>query len=164
MQCPLIAMAAATLAVVCPPSLIPQWIQDINTAAGLISFAITIGVWWQVRNVRLSFRSRAQLPSITEKLTLSLAALDRMLEEPAVPWPPLRQELLSASARLETALPFATPESREIAKVAIRDIRETVGRVDLDSSRVAVGADDGRNALNRALIHLSQASADLQWG
>jgi len=76
----------------------------------------------------------------------------------------LRQELLSASARLETALPFATPESREIAKVAIRDIRETVGRVDLDSSRVAVGADDGRNALNRALIHLSQASADLQWG
>ncbi|WP_431258126.1 hypothetical protein ACQ86G_26820 [Roseateles chitinivorans] len=68
MQSPAVAKAAVALLAACPPSLIPQWVQDANTVAGLIGFAITIVVWWQVRSVRLSFQAKARLPGLADAI------------------------------------------------------------------------------------------------
>ena len=163
MQSPALAKAAAALFAACPPSLIPQWLQDVNTVAGLISFAITLIVWWQVRRMRLSFQSRVHLPAIADKLQVSLDVLDEMLNEPEFKWLPLRSAFAAASARIETALPFASSTSRRAANDAIQSIAAVILRIDRNPSRMTLDTSDARIAIHRALTHLSQASDNLSW-
>lgn len=163
MQSPALAKAAAALLAACPPSLIPQWIQDVNTLVGLIGFAITLVVWWQVRNVKLSFRARVHLPHIADKLQISLDLLDELLNEPELKWLPLRKAFSAASARIETALPYASTTSRRAATDAIQTVADMIHRIDSNPSRITLDTSDARIAIERALTHLSQASDNLFW-
>ncbi len=82
MQTSAFATAAAALLAACPPSLIPQWVQDINTLVGLIGFAITLVVWWQVRSVQLSFQAKARLPGLADAIGASRKELDKASKAP----------------------------------------------------------------------------------
>jgi len=161
MQSPALAKAAAALLAACPPSLIPQWIQDANTLVGLIGFAITVAVGWQVRNVRQSFRSRARLPAITKDLEIKVLGLSALLDSPKPPWIVLRAALSSTSATLEIALPFAPSRARTPVREAIRYAAEAVADLDGEKAGASKASARARDELHRALLHLNEASVSL---
>jgi hypothetical protein len=158
MQSPALALAAAALLAACPPSLVPQWIQDVNTLVGLVGFAITIVIWWQVRNVKQSFRSRARLPDITGDLKTKVVDLSALLDRPQPPWIVLRAALSSISATLEIALPFAPPRARTPVRDAIRCATKAVAELDLEKAGASRSSARARDAMNRALLHLTEIS------
>ena len=158
-----LAAAAAVFSTACPPSLIPSWIQDINTLAGLISFAMTVGVWWQVRNVRLSFRTRARLPQLVDDLRLQRQLLEDMLGTAPLPAVGVQRTLATAGALLGHALPVAPRRTQHSVHGAMRALA-------LAAHAVGAGAPPrGRElaaafgALCTAEVDLNQVSLDLNW-
>lgn len=164
MQSPALATAVAALLAACPPSLIPQWIQDLNTVVGLIGFAITLVVWWQVKNVRLSFRLRVRIPAITKSLDETLALLDKELDLQDRNRRRLRSTFSSSFAHLEAVLPIAPSPARQAVEQAIDFVAKAMDALE-NCSAVDEGVEvEARDAVGRAAIQLHHASENLLWG
>jgi len=163
MPLPLVASAAAAFTAVCPPSLIPSWIQDLNTLAGLIGFAITVGVWWQVRHVRHSFRSRARIPQLADRLKQQRRTLEALLQQSPDSIVGVQQVLSVAGALLNNALPVLPRRCKRSTKDALRTLAQASRVLDDGglARKKAVAAAFG--ALCAAVVDLDQVSLDLKW-
>ena len=73
------------------PSIIPQWIQDLNTVLGIAGFLITVIVMFQVASIRRSFKSRAILADLIKELQKTGSNLNVTLEG----WPARRNDARS---------------------------------------------------------------------
>jgi hypothetical protein len=157
MQSPALATAVAALLAACPPSLIPQWIQDLNTVVGLIGFAITLVVWWQVRNVRLSFEIKGRLPRLITDIRASRKAIETILTQTPTP----RQELQIESARvfalLDSAAELAPFRSRRL-------VRTATTKVDLAREQINGEEPLDLRVFNSALAALVAAETGLAQG
>lgn len=72
------------------PSVIPQWIQDVNTGLSLLGFAITLYVLFEVKFIKDTFLLRVRLPELIRDLTKAGSTLNGHLGE----WPAQRNEAL----------------------------------------------------------------------
>ncbi|MDH0866132.1 hypothetical protein [Mitsuaria sp. GD03876] len=163
MQLLLAATAAAALAAACPPSLIPVWIQDLNTLAGLISFAITVGVWWQVRNVRLAFRSKARLPMLAIELGIARESLDKALRSTPVSLLELHKILGQAAALLASAKGLGPLDSSVHIREAMGAVQRARDRLTRSLPYDAGALSAALGALKAAETGLEQSSQDLEW-
>ncbi|ANH66910.1 hypothetical protein [Mitsuaria sp. 7] len=163
MQSPALATAVAALLAACPPSLIPQWIQDLNTLVGLIGFAITIVVWWQVRSVRLSFQAKARLPGLADEICASRKELDKASKAAGTTRQDLHQMFGGIATLLATAGELMPSRSRAPVNEAILAVK--AARVQLDSTPRCHALDLGKTlgALKAAETGVFQTSLALDW-
>ena len=163
MQSSALATASAALLAACPPSLIPQWIQDLNTLLGLIGFAITIVVWWQVRNVKTSFQAKARLPFLATAIGASCEELDAAMKKTDVTKPDLHLIFGQVSALLATARVLMPKRSRSPVDEAIDAVK--AARRQLSGTQPWHAADWGTalGALKAAQIGVMETSLALDW-
>ncbi len=155
--------AAAAFAAACPPSPIPQGVQDVNTLAGLMSFAITVGVWWQVRIVRLSFRTRARLPQLVDDLRQQRQMLEDLLKT-STPSPVNAQRALATTvALLGNALSVVPKRSKRCLKDARRAVMVAARELGMDGAARRKELAAAFAALCVVEVDLNQVSLDLQW-
>jgi len=98
------------------PSIIPQWLQDLNTVLGIAGFLITAIVMFQVAAIRRSFKSRAILPDLIKELQKTGSNLNVALEG----WPARRNDARShvkiGSALIESAIPLVNGDLKRNLK------------------------------------------------
>ena len=158
-----IAEGVAAFTVACPPSLIPSVIQDLNTLVGLVGFAITLGVWWQVRSVRLSFRTRARLPQLVSDLRAQLHCLEKLIGESAPADLDTRRVLASAEALLRSAIPVAPRHSRQAVRHAIKALDSAAAEATRCTASQHRRLLEAFGALCAAAVNLDQHALDLNW-
>lgn len=75
--------------VVAGGSVIPQWAQDVTTAASFLGFLLTLYVTWQVRSIRRQYAARVRLPDLIKELTAKGSELNTLIPS----WPQHRNEV-----------------------------------------------------------------------
>lgn len=70
------------------PSIIPQWIQDVDTGLSILGFIITLYVLAEVKLIKNTFLSRARLPELIKDLQKAGSTLNSHLGG----WPSQRNE------------------------------------------------------------------------
>jgi len=158
-----IAEGVAAFMVACPPSLIPPIVQDLNTLVGLVGFAITLGVWWQVRAVRSSFRTRARLPQLVSDLQAQLQCLEKLIGDSAPAELDTQRVLASAGALLRSAIPVAPKHSRKAVRHAIKALDGAATEATQGDASRHRRLLDAFGALCAAAVNLDQHALDLNW-
>lgn len=146
-----------------PTSVIPQWLQDLNTVLGMVGFLITIAVMYQVSAIKRSFRSRARLPQIIKELQRAGSSLNETLAD----WPErkndARAHLKVAASLLQATLPLLPRASRAALKLVHRKLVSSIrsfNEVTFDSPDAAW---DLYSDIQSSITHLNQAMRNLNW-
>lgn len=144
-------------------SFFPYWLQDINTALGLIGFVITVWVMIQLGSIKRSFRSRARLPEIILELEQSGSALNKALAG----WPTQRNDAHSqikvASSLIQSALQFVPNPTKRRAKFTQKKL-ETAARKFTEREYNNAGAVwDLYSDIQSTIVSLNQVNRNLNW-
>ena len=144
-------------------SFFPQWLQDINTALGLIGFVITVVVMIQVGTIKRSFRSRARLPEIITELEQSGSALNKALDG----WPARRNDAQShikiAASLIQSTLQFVPNPTKKQGKLIHKKL-ETAAKTFMEKKYDSAGAVwDLYSDIQSVIVSLNQATRNLNW-
>lgn len=145
------------------PSIFPQWLQDLNTALGIVGFVITVVVMLQVSAIKRSFRSRARLPEIVTDLEQAGSSLNATLAA----WPAKKNDARShikvAASLLQAAVRLLPREER--APIKMLEKRISSSAKDFDSSRFENPNEawDIYSDIQSSITHLNQSVRSLNW-
>ena len=157
-----IAEGVAAFTAACPPSLIPSVVQDLNTLVGLVGFAITLGVWWQVRSVKRAFRSKARLPALISELDSVCLDLGLAIDSAQENTQALHVLLGHSAGLLAAGRKLGSSDARPMVNAAIAAVhraRRGMNRNNEDWEQLAVAL----GALKAAETSLGQDIKDMNW-
>ena len=144
-------------------SLFPQWVQDLNTALGVVGFAITVIVMLQVASIKRSFLSRARLPEILKDLERAGSALNAQLGE----WPKrkndARAHIRVASTLIATAIPLVHAQLKPPLKTTLRVLEAAVRDFNDPKFNLPDAAWDVYSEIQSGIVHLTQAVRNSKW-
>ncbi|WP_448677286.1 hypothetical protein [Delftia acidovorans] len=144
-------------------SFIPQWVQDINTAFGLVGFVITVVVMLQVWSIKRSFRSRARLPEIISELEKYGSALNKSLNE----WPAQKNaahhHIKVAASLIQSAVQFLPNPARKKAKTMQEKLEAAAKTFTYSKYDRADSVWDLYSDIQSIIVSLKQAARNMNW-
>lgn len=144
-------------------SLFPQWLQDVNTAFGLVGFAITVVVMCQVWSIKSSFRSRARLPEIISELEKSGSALNKSLND----WPAQKNSAHSqikvAASLIQSTVEFLPNPIRKKAKIMHEKFEAAAKAFAHKKYDHADSVWDLYSDIQSIIVSLNQAARNMNW-
>lgn len=144
-------------------SVFPQWIQDVNTVLGLVSFVITLLVMRQVNSIRNSFRARARLPEIVKELEKVGSNLNACLEGWPVRKNDGRSQIKIAATLIQGALPFISGSTKRQIVLDRKKLVEAALMFDSQSYDRPDPAWDLYSDIQSTIVSLKQSARNLNW-
>lgn len=144
-------------------SIFPQWLQDLNTALGMVGFVITVVVMFQVSAIKRSFKSRARLPEIVKDLEQAGSALNATLAA----WPAqknnARSHIKVAASLLQAAVRLLPREEQ----TPIKSLEKRISNAAKDFNCIRFDnpneAWDIYSDIQSSITHLNQSVRSLNW-
>lgn len=145
-------------------SVIPQWLQDLNTALSLLGFLITLYVLFEVKRIKASFKARARLPDLIRELGRAGSALSASLDQ----WPSQRHEAFGqvkiAATLLGSTLEIVSATDRkELKRVKAKLSKAGKGYLLRPQSTPADTMWDLYSDVQSCLTSLTQISKNKKW-
>lgn len=145
------------------PSVIPQWVQDINTGLSILGFGITLYVLFEIKLIKNTFLSRARLPEIIRDLESAGSTLSDQLGQ----WPSQRNEAIcqikvAASLLKSASFMVPTAERNELLKTH----KKLVGAAQSHSSKQPISTDsiwDLYSDIQSSIASMTQISKNNRW-
>lgn len=141
-------------------SVLPQWLQDVETTLSLIGFVLTYVVFQAVREVRLSFQRRTRLPEIRRDLVKFASSLSTALA--ASDKESVKIEVRAATAILKTARRLLPKDDKSEVTAILRriDIAKRKNHARLAASN---GGWDFYSDILLSIRVLEQAIKNVRW-
>lgn len=144
-------------------SVIPQWVQDVNTGLSILGFGITLYVLFEVKFIKNNFLARARLPELIKDLAKAGSTLNGQLGE----WPAQKNEALcqikiAASLLKSASAMVPKTESKELARThkKLTDAAHAYSRQN-DISTDAIW--DLYSDIQSGIASLTQVSKNNRW-
>jgi hypothetical protein len=148
----------------------PQWVQDLNTGLSLLgvlvtlaSFIITLIVFFEVKDIKNSFRRKAILPEITRDLSKTASSLSSSLGS----WPEQKYEVISqikiAISLLKSAKKILPKEEAQEIEKLILKLDRAVNASGDSRSPEAEAAWDLYSDIRSAVTTMEQLSKNTKW-
>ena len=145
------------------PSILPQWLQDLNTALGIAGFVITVIVMLQVSGIKRSFRSRARLPEIVKDLEKAGSSLNATLAA----WPAQKND---ARSHIKIAATLLESAIRLLPRADRSPIKRLADRISTSAKDFTSTKYDNPNEawdiysdIQSSITHLNQSVRSLNW-
>ena len=144
-------------------SIFPQWLQDLNTAFGLVGFLITCYVMHEVASIRRSFRSRARLPEIVADLQSAGSGLNGVLAD----WPSRKDEarvpVKNAAHLLRASISLVPRNARADVKRLQKNVASAARNFTEARYDVPAHAWDIYSDIQSSITLLKQSVSDQKW-
>jgi hypothetical protein len=144
-------------------SIIPQWIQDLNTGFSFFGFLITLIVMFEVKEIKASFLRRARLPQVTKELAKAGSLLSSSLNQ----WPleriQVHCQIKVAASLLKTAgkmLP--KDEKKEVKKISMKLVN-AAAKFNEPQFSDANSIWDLYSDIQSVLMSMDQLSKNIKW-
>lgn len=146
-----------------PTSIFPQWLHDLNLVLGVIGFAITVIVMWQVSAIKRSFRSRARLPEVIRDLEKAGSGLSVTLEN----WPNkrhlARSHIKVVASLLEASMHLVPNPTRKLTANVQKKLSVAARQFDENEFDDPSQVWDLYSDIQSAIASMSQITQNLKW-
>lgn len=142
--------------------MIPQWLQDIDTAFSLMGFFLTFVVFRAVSEVKASFQRKARLPEILKDLTKCGSELSKSLSSSPVDEITANMEIKSATSVLRLAKKYLPSEEKREIKFIIKRL-EKISKDKSSKSAIHEELWDSYTEIQVAIRVINQAHKSTKW-
>lgn len=140
-----------------------QWIQDIDTLLSLLSFFVTLYVWWAVREIKNTFFTRARLPEYLKDLEMARSALSVSLDQ----WPTQRH---TAHEQIKICVAILVSSRSILPKEEKTEINKIIDKLNVATVEfLSQKYDDVKNVwdlysdIQFGITSMSQLSKNIRW-
>ncbi|MCC5044727.1 MULTISPECIES: hypothetical protein [Xanthomonas] len=141
-------------------SIVPQWLQDIETLASLIGAILTLLVLRTVSEVRLSFQRRTRLPEISRDLAKYASDLNAALGA---------ADIISAKTQIKSSRSLLVTARKLMPSDSAKELKLIIKRLDISKKRNHICQDNLDSAweiysdLQTSIQIIKQETKNVRW-
>lgn len=142
-------------------SVIPQWLQDLETGLSILGFFLTYVVYRAVSDVKKSFQQKARLPEIVKDLSKSGSEISKALSSSPIDEMTAKTEIKAAASIIRMTLKLLPSEQKKELNGVLKKISNKVVKATVPANTDALW--EAYTDIQFSVKVLNQAIKNLKW-